>query len=104
MRVTQAFEGTYSASAVPFFRGHSSPTYQLLPGLLRPTPAGMYIDYDEKNFYYEFRARAGALLRAYPSRLVEWYAVGKNSLLQLTLSTLSGRNLVKTADSFSKQA
>ncbi len=88
MRVTQDFEWRYSASAVPFFRGHSSPNYQLLPGLFRPTATGgQYADYDEKNFYYEFRARAGALLtpgftswdvlflmqhHGVPTRLLDW--------------------------------
>ena len=62
MRVTHEFEGKYSGSPVPFFRGHSSPSYQLLPGLFRHAATGRYNLYDEKNFYYEFRARAGALL------------------------------------------
>ena len=69
MRVMQQFEGQYSASGVPFFRGHSSPNYQLLPGLYRATATGTYADYDEKNFYYEFRARAGALLN---TSLTSW--------------------------------
>lgn len=87
MRVTQDFERTYSASAVPFFRGHASPSHRLLPGFLRPTSSGTYTEYDEKNFYYEFRARAGALLspsfsswdvlflmqhHGVPTRLLDW--------------------------------
>ena len=87
MRVTQEFEWRYSASAVPFFRGHSSSSFQLLPGFFRRTSGTSYRDYDEKNFYYEFRARAGALLspsfsswdvlflmqhHGVPTRLLDW--------------------------------
>jgi hypothetical protein len=49
------------------------PRYKLLPGLFRPPETGvLYQDHDEKNFYYEFRARAGVLLN--PS-LTSWDAL-----------------------------
>jgi hypothetical protein len=88
MRATADFESRWnSPSAVPFFRGHSSSNYQLLPGLFRPNKNGFYNEYDEKNFYYEFRARAGSLLNPsysswdvlflmqhhrVPTRLLDW--------------------------------
>jgi len=88
MRAMRRFENTHHGSPVPFFRGHSSAIYQLLPGLLRHgRPTGPYNEYDEKNFYYEFRARAGALLNpgltswdvlflmqhhGVPTRLLDW--------------------------------
>ena len=61
MVVTAEFEERYSNSGVPFFRGHSSPSFQLLPGFLRTQSNLVYQPFDEMNFYYEFRARAGAL-------------------------------------------
>ena len=87
MAVTAEFEGRYSRSGLPFFRGHSSQSFQLLPGLLRRQSRPPYTAYDEKNFYYEFRARAGALLsptfsswdilflmqhHGLPTRLLDW--------------------------------
>lgn len=62
MRVTREFEMRHLPGAIPFFRGHASTAYQLLPSLFRRAEDGEYSDYDEENFYYEFRARAGALL------------------------------------------
>lgn len=60
---TKEFEDRWrSPSAIPFFRGHSSTSYELTPGLFRPKEGLWYSPYDEANLYYEFRARAGALL------------------------------------------
>jgi hypothetical protein len=85
--VTSEFQSTYSESGVPFFRGHSSQHFQLLPGLFRGNSGPPYGPHDEKNFYYEFRARAGALLspafnswdvlflmqhHGVPTRILDW--------------------------------
>lgn len=84
----EAFEARWrSPSAVPFFRGHSSTSYTLAPGLFRPKNGLWYSPYDEANLYYEFRSRAGPLLQAdfsswdilfcmqhhgLPTRLLDW--------------------------------
>jgi len=67
----RAFQASYaSPSAVPFFRGHASTNYKLVPSLLRPSQSGQWqTKFDEANLYYEFRARAGALL---PSNASSW--------------------------------
>lgn len=87
MAVTAEFEERYSKSGLPFFRGHSSQSFQLLPGFFRSQSRSRYTSYDEKNFYYEFRARAGSLLsptfsswdilflmqhHGLPTRLLDW--------------------------------
>lgn len=87
MRVTREFDLRHLPGAIPFFRGHGSTAYQLLPSLFREVDDGYYSDYDEENFYHEFRARAGALLNPgfsswdilflmqhhrVPTRLLDW--------------------------------
>lgn len=85
---TAAFAARWnSSSAVPFFRGHSSTSYALAPGLFRPQNGSWYSPYDEVNLFYEFRSRAGVLLQAdfsswdilfcmqhygLPTRLLDW--------------------------------
>lgn len=76
-----------SESSVMFFRGHSSSSYVLEPGLFRNRNGVSYTPYNESNFYYEFRARAGNLLKPHfnsweilftmqhfrlPTRLLDW--------------------------------
>jgi len=87
MQARRDFERDYSGSGIPFFRGHAASYYRLEPSLFRPVDGRPYKDYDEQNFYYEFRARAGALLaptysswdilflmqhHGVPTRLLDW--------------------------------
>lgn len=90
-----------SPAAVPFFRGHASTEFRLVPGLFRPTRGNLWqTGYDERNLYYEFRARAGSLLRpesnswdllflmqhhGLPTRLLDWtesFAIALHFALQ----------------------
>jgi hypothetical protein len=85
---TVEFENRWtSPSAVPFFRGHSSTIFELLPGLFRPCNRLYYSPYDEANLYYEFCLHSGPLLptngdswntiftmqhHGLPTRILDW--------------------------------
>lgn len=89
LEAVASFEDGYlSPSAVPFFRGHGRTSFKLVPTLLRQSDSGhWHTSADESNLYYEFRARAGALLppgasswdilflmqhHGVPTRLLDW--------------------------------
>jgi len=56
-------------TAVPFFRGHPSTEFDLLPSLLRPHRDGWFTPQDERSFYYEFLSRGGSVV---PPGLDSW--------------------------------
>lgn len=91
IEITEQFRKHWSSpkSAVAFFRGHSAITYNLLPGIFRVTTDNerYFSKYDEANFFYEFKGRAGELLQqgvdsweilfamqhfGVPTRLLDW--------------------------------
>jgi hypothetical protein len=58
-----------SPKAVPFFRGHASTHFDLLPSLLRPYHDHWYTPEDERSFFHEFVSRGGSVI---PSGLDSW--------------------------------